>query len=235
MKHKKFLVTAIMLIVCTAVVFADLAISFGAAYTNYLVQPKNGGKLTGDAVKDTFIKQLNDSKTEKNNAAGFAVDIRGDYLYGMFQMAFPAKTHSEIATAFSDNLKRGAFIMDTQIGAGYTFLKNTKFNLFLGGGVGLNLVSSEQTLSVAGYNVGNYKKLDAMLGVGANITASFYFTKHIGIYAGIADTVYFAPIKAKKTFTVAGQAIDLDKNSDVKFSNSFANSLNLKAGISFKL
>ena len=206
MKHKKFLVTAIMLIVCTAVVFADLAISFGAAYTNYLVQPKNGGKLTGDAVKDTFIKQLNDSKT-----------------------------HSEIATAFSDNLKRGAFIMDTQIGAGYTFLKNTKFNLFLGGGVGLNLVSSEQTLSVAGYNVGNYKKLDAMLGVGANITASFYFTKHIGIYAGIADTVYFAPIKAKKTFTVAGQAIDLDKNSDVKFSNSFANSLNLKAGISFKL
>ncbi|MGF7108784.1 DUF2715 domain-containing protein [Treponema pedis] len=237
MKHKKNFIIFIMAAACTAMLFADLAISFGPAYTNYLVKPKTEeGKLSGNAVQDSIISQLKGATTEKNNAAGFAVDIRGDYLYGMLQIAFPSKTHTDLIKGGTAGLKKGAFIMDTQVGAGYTFFKDSRFNLFLGAGLGFNLMSSEQTISIPLAGDFNYKKLDAMIGVGGNITASFYFTKHVGIFAGIADTVYFAPIKAKKTFTVAGETINLDEKTEgTKLSNSFANSLNLKAGISFKL
>ena len=55
---------------------------------------------------------------------------------------------------------------------------------------------------------------------------------YIGIYAGIADTLYFLPIMTEKEFTIGGQKYKLD-NKAVK--NNWANSVNVKAGLTIKL
>jgi len=130
-------------------------------------------------------------------------------------------------------LVKNAFILDTQLGAGITLFKKTRFNLFLGGGLGLNAMKATQSISIAGQNL-SYDKLDVMFGVGVNVLASFYFTKMIGIYGGIADTVYFAPLKVKKTFKVGNQEYTVSNTSN-NIKEVIANSVNLKLGLSIRL
>ncbi|MGI5173589.1 DUF2715 domain-containing protein [Treponema sp. OMZ 840] len=236
MKQKRLLIAAVVLLVSAVFVFADTAISIGPAFTNYLVRTKmEGGTLPADVqaiVGDSF----GNLKDEKNNAAGFALDVRGRFLYGMIQMAFPAKTHSDIINSNINDLKNSAIIFDSQLGAGFTFFKKSPFNLFIGGGVGLNTMYAQKTmkLPVTGNEV-SYAKLDFMLGAGANVLAQFYFTKHLGIYAGIADTVYFAPLVAKKEFKLPdGSTYNYGQSSDTQVKNTLANSLNVKAGLTIK-
>ena len=45
MKNKKIIFIFMMLVVCSGLIFADFAISFGPAYTNYFVQAKMKGRL----------------------------------------------------------------------------------------------------------------------------------------------------------------------------------------------
>lgn len=234
MKNKKIIFIFMMLVVCSGFIFADFAISFGPAFTNYFVKSKNEGQFAGvlPAVKET----LTNAKNEQNNAAGIALDLRAGFFYLMTQIAFPGTSHTDLVKTAGSNkdklLNPNAFILDTQLGAGLTLFKKTKFNLFLGGGIGVNAVKSAQTLNVQGVDV-KYDKLDVMFGAGANILASYYFTNIIGVYLGVADTFYFTPLKVEKTFKIAG-ADHTISSADGKLKDVIANSLNVKLGLSIK-
>jgi len=234
MKNKKIIFILIISVASAVFAFADFAISFGPAFTNYFVHTKNNGNL--GTVHADIQKAVQELKDEKNNAAGLAVDLRAGFIYLMAQIAFPGKNHNDLvkdSRAEKDKfLAKNAFILDTQLGAGITLFKKTRFNLFLGGGLGLNAMKATQSISIAGQNL-SYDKLDVMFGVGVNVLASFYFTKMIGIYGGIADTVYFAPLKVEKTFNVAGQPYTFSNKNSIQ--DVIANSVNLKLGLSIRL
>ena len=235
MKNKKIIFIFMMLVVCSGLIFADFAISFGPAYTNYFVQAKNEGNFA--ALGPVINNTLQNAKNEKNNAAGFAVELRSGLFYLMTQIAFPGTNHSDLAKGISSEksgfLTKNAFILDTQLGAGITLFKKTKFNLFLGGGIGINAVKAAQTIDTPVGKL-NYDKLDVMFGAGVNILASYYFTNIIGIYAGIADTFYFTPLTVKKTFKI-GNYKQTISNTDGSIKRAIANSLNLKLGLSIRL
>ncbi|UTY29541.1 DUF2715 domain-containing protein [Treponema putidum] len=235
MKHKKMILILIISAASVAFAFADIAISFGPAFTNYFVHTKNDGNF--DTFSADVKNALKNAKEEKNNAAGAAVDLRAGIFYLMTQIAFPGQNHSQLvkgATSEKDKfLVKNAFILDSQLGVGITLLKNTPFNLFLGGGIGLNAMKATQSLSIANQNV-SYDKLDVMFGMGVNVLASYYFTNIIGIYAGVADTVYFAPLKVQKTFKVGDQEYTVS-NTSGNIKDVIANSVNLKLGLSIRL
>ena len=152
----------------------------------------------------------------------------------MAQIAFPGKSHKDLfnnVSNASDFVKSSAVIFDSQIGAGYTFFEKSRFNLFVGGGLGLNAGSSTETATI-GTIQASYKKLDVMFGLGANILASFYFTDMIGIYGGIADTFYFVPLKVEKTFKFGSTSINVSNKDNLK--DILANSVNLKLGLSLR-
>lgn len=235
MKHKKIILVLIILAVSAVFVFADFAISFGPAFTNYFVHTKNEGNFANFTAD--MQNTLKDAKDEKNNAAGLAVDLRAGIVYLMAQIAFPGKNHTDLmkgATAGKDKfLIKNAFILDSQIGAGITLFKKTPFNLFLGGGLGLNAMKATQSVFIFNQEF-KYEKLDVMFGLGVNVLASYYFTNIIGIYGGIADTVYFAPLKVKKTFKVGNEEYTVS-NTDGSIKDVIANSVNLKLGLSIRL
>lgn len=234
MKHKRSIFVFIMIIACAAFMFADFAISVGPAYTNYFVKAEK--KITLDGIHNGIIASINKVKEEQNDAAGVALDLRAGLFYVMTQIAFPGKSHKDLwnnVGGASDFTKRNSFIFDSHLGAGYTFFKKSRFNLFVGGGLGLNAMHSIETGKILAQNV-SYEKLDVMFGLGANVLASFYFTDMIGIYAGIADTFYFAPLKVEKNIKIAGQVYNVSsKDSTIK--DILANSVNLKLGLSIRL
>ncbi|AIW88503.1 hypothetical protein JO41_00755 [Treponema sp. OMZ 838] len=232
MKHKKMVL--VLSLASAVFAFADFSISFGPAFTNYFVHSKNEGDVAtlGSANLENAVKNLTN---ESNNAAGIAVDLRAEFFYLMAQIAFPGKSHKDLFNNVSSEtanfIKKSPVIFDSQIGAGYTFFKKSRFNLFVGGGLGLNAMSSTETAKIGPLNA-SYEKLDVMFGLGANILASFYFTDMIGIYGGIADTFYFVPLKVEKTFKLGSTSINVS-NKD-KLKDILANSVNLKLGLSLK-
>lgn len=233
MKHKKMVLVLVLSLASAAFAFADFAISFGPAFTNYFVHSKNEGDVTTLALAD-FKNAVKNLTNESNNAAGIAVDLRTNFFYLMAQIAFPGKSHKDLFNNVGSTpsfVKKTAVIFDLQLGGGYTFFKESRFNLFVGGGLGVNAVSSTETATILGLDV-SYKKLDAMFGLGANVLASFYFTDMIGIYGGIADTFYFVPLKVEKTFKVGGTSFNVSNKDNLK--NILANSVNLKLGLSIK-
>lgn len=234
MVRRKLFVTVFMLLLAAGSVFAEgISISFGPAYTNYFIRSKVDGESSIGSIKGVLGDAFGKNKDEVINAAGFAVDIRGKLFYAMLQMAFPSKTHSDLLKGGSSALKNSALIFDSQLGIGMTLFKDSPFNLFLGAGIGFNTMYSNQKVKIPSYGEVSYAKTDFMLGVGVNVLASFYFTKIIGIYGGLADTVYMAPIKAQRKFTVAGKDYTLDSASG-NVKNSIANSFNLKLGLSIR-
>ena len=235
MKHKKIVLVLIILAASAVFAFADFAISFGPAYTNYFVHTKNEGNFS--AFSNDVQNALKNAKDEKNNAAGVAVDLRAGFIYLMAQIAFPGKNHTDLmkgATAEKNKfVVKNAFILDTQLGAGITLFKKTRFNLFLGGGIGFNAMKATQSVYIHSQEF-KYDKLDVMFGLGVNVLASYYFTNIIGIYAGIADTFYFTPLKVEKKFKHGNQEHTIS-NTDGSIKEVIANSLNLKLGISIRL
>lgn len=231
MKQKKFVIVSAVLLLSAVGMFADTILSVGPAFTNYFVQTKVDGSIDSQ-VLSLLDKSITNAKDEKNNAAGFALDWRGELFYLMAQMAFPGKTHSDIFKSNSETIKRSAIVLDTQLGVGFTLFKESQLNLFLGAGAGLNTMYANQSMQIPLAGTVSYAKLDFMVGAGANVIASLFLTKNIGIYAGVADTIYFLPIVTQKKFTFGGNTYELD-NKTVK--NVLANSLNVKAGLTIKL
>ena len=155
MKHKKLVLVLVLSLVSASFAFADFAISFGPAFTNYFVHSKNEGNVPslGLANLESAVKGLSN---ESNNAAGIAVDMRASFFYLMAQIAFPGKSHKDLFNNVGSTpsfVKKTAVIFDLQLGGGYTFFKESRFNLFVGGGLGVNAVSSTETATILGVDV----------------------------------------------------------------------------------
>lgn len=238
MKQKKLIIVSAVLLLSAVGMFADTAIFVGPAYTNYLVKTKvSGDGLTSSEVKEILGDAIGKVKDETNNTAAFAIDLRGSFFYLMAQMAFPGSSHSDIVKATMDKkFNWNGIMLDTQLGGGITLFKESPLNLFVGVGGGLNTIYTKQEID-AGAILGkiSYTKFDLMVGAGVNILASLYLAEHLGIYVGVADTVYFAPVKTQRLFegTKLLKNINLTQ-TDSKVKNNFANSLNIKAGLTIK-
>ena len=79
MKHKKMVLVLVLSLASAAFAFADFAISFGPAFTNYFIHSKNEGNVPSFALPDlqNAVKGL---ANESNNAAGIAVDMRASFF-----------------------------------------------------------------------------------------------------------------------------------------------------------
>ena len=106
------------------------------------------------------------------------------------------------------------YAIDSQFGFFYVFHPAKNFDLRLGAGLGIGGSGYNKPLS----------KSQANIGGGVDLNISYMFTKMIGIYGGVSDTLY-APVYTDTQIS-STQSI---KNTDV--SGKIANSLNIKAGI----
>jgi hypothetical protein len=106
------------------------------------------------------------------------------------------------------------YAIDSQFGFFYVFHPAKNFDLRLGAGLGIGGSGYNKPLS----------KSQANIGGGVDLNISYMFTKMIGIYGGVSDTLY-APVYTETQIS-STQSI---KDTDV--SGKIANSLNIKAGI----
>ena len=106
------------------------------------------------------------------------------------------------------------YAIDSQFGFFYVFHPAKHFDLRLGAGLGIGGSGYNKPLS----------KSQANIGGGVDLNISYMFTKMIGIYGGVSDTLY-APVYTETQIS-STQSI---KDTDV--SGKIANSLNIKAGI----
>ena len=239
MKQKKLIIVSAVLLLSAVGMFADTAIFVGPAYTNYIVRTKvSGDGLTSPEVKKILGDAIGNVKDETNNTAAFAIDLRGSFFYLMAQMAFPGASHSDVVKAsLNKEFNWKGIMLDTQLGGGITLFKESPLNLFVGAGAGLNTIYTKQELDATAAGLGkiSYTKFDLMVGAGVNILASLYLAEHLGIYVGVADTVYFAPVKTQRLFEGTGLLKNINlTQTDSKVKNNFANSLNIKAGLTIK-
>ena len=235
MKQKKLIIVSAVLLLSAVGMFADTAIFVGPAYTNYIVRTKMDENLTGQ-IQNIVGDAIGNVKDETNNTAAFAIDLRGSFFYLMAQMAFPGASHSDIVKATMDKkFNWNGIMLDTQLGGGITLFKKSPLNLFVGAGAGLNTIYTKQDVDAGTLGKISYTKFDLMVGAGVNILASLYLAEHLGIYVGVADTLYFIPIKTERLFQGTGLLNNIDlTQKDSKVKNNFANSLNIKAGLTIK-
>lgn len=106
------------------------------------------------------------------------------------------------------------YAIDSQFGFFYVFHPAKNFDLRLGAGLGIGGSGYNKPLS----------KSQANIGGGVDLNISYMFTKMIGIYGGVSDTLY-APVYTETQISSTRSIKDTD------VSGKIANSLNIKAGI----
>jgi len=119
------------------------------------------------------------------------------------------------------------YAIDSQFGFFYVFHPTKNLDLTLGAGLGIGGSGHNRTYTTAG--ITTKKEISqANIGGGVNLDISYMFTKMIGIYGGVSDTLY-APVYTKtKTKIGNGNSVS---SEDTHVSGKIANSLNIKAGI----
>lgn len=203
---------------------ADISFSAGASYADYFSRTTLD---PGAASASPLWAQMKIGTVyERNKAAGFSFDARLYYFYTMLSVAFPQKSWGTVLSTVPPGdtpLSSGAYMLDVQTGAGYTFFKEKPVTLFVGGGFGLN--SKKSITEVSGKE---YLRADTLIGAGLNILLSFYPLSKCGFYVGAADSVYFYPLKIQRVL----DGVELN-NTAVK--KPLANSLTIKGGVIIRL
>jgi len=115
------------------------------------------------------------------------------------------------------------YAIDSQFGFFYVFhpAKNLDLRLGLGlgiGGSGRNYPNGSEKKEKSQVNIGG----------GVDLNVSYMFTKMVGIYGGVSDTLYAPVYTVTKTKYSNGST---DTQGDPHVSGKIANSLNIKAGI----
>lgn len=144
---------------------------------------------------------------------GFDVQLRYTFykklgVYTLFNAAFPARPHN-------DTQQYGAYLIDWQLGLGWTFNLEKNFDVFFGGGLAAG-GTGEKTRSPQ-------KTIDtANVGFGVNCIFSYMFTHMVGMYFGVSDNIY-VPVNRKAKIG----SITTSKQPDERLVNA----LNLKLGL----
>ena len=115
------------------------------------------------------------------------------------------------------------YAIDSQFGFFYVFRPIKKLDLTLGAGIGIGGSGYKHTYAKAS-SILNAERSQANIGGGINFTVSYMFTKMVGIYGGVSDTLY-APVYIKYS---DGKTKPIESTN---ISGKIANSFNIKAGI----
>ena len=121
------------------------------------------------------------------------------------------------------------YVIDSQFGFFYVFHPVKKMDLTLGFGLGIGGSGRNYTYTKLLVTT-KEEKSQVNIGGGVNLNVSYMFTKMVGIYGGISDTLY-APVYTKTKTKYSNGKTETTENSNV--SGKIAHSFNIKAGVQF--
>lgn len=158
--------------------------------------------------------------------------IKNFGVYGTTNFAFGkrlttgwhTKNHSETDRWDADL----TYAIDSQFGFFYVFHPVKNIDLTLGVGLGLGGSGRNHAYAKSSISI-KEERSQTDIGGGVNFNASYMFTKMVGIYGGISDTIY-VPVYTKTKIKIGNKA---EETTDSTTSGKIANSFNIKAGIQF--
>ncbi|MGP1437815.1 MAG: hypothetical protein ACTTKH_01940 [Treponema sp.] len=192
-------------------------------------------KITEDYKK--LIRSSSDDIYKTHSYSfGLSLDLNADFLYFSFQFAFPENIQTTFLN-FSPTLsKYRSVISDLQVGLTYKTFENKPYNLLFQLGLGFGATHFSMKGNILGKGEVDYTKTDMMLGLGGNIVFTYAFHKIFGMYFGIGDMLYFMNIRTYRLFEFTDDQFIFEeklKSENFNAVNTFANSLNVKMGVSF--
>lgn len=223
---KKYLCILFLLSVCAiGSVFAkvSLILDVGPIYTHFSHRSdtNSAGRTHTWATHTGGLNVLLRAEFAKN----FGVYGMANFAFGQRMVTgFNTKTHCE-RDKWDASL---SYAIDSQFGFFYVFKPKTNLELMLGLGIGIGGSGYNYNRTNTGDRYHRYHYTN--IGGGINFDVSYMFTKLIGIYGGLSDTLY-APISGTQTTKYKdGKKEDVPINPAGKIANAFS----LKAGIQFK-
>ena len=145
-----------------------IAFEIGPNYTNHQIHRFGESNNSGFGTHSIIFKHM----------GGFNLAIA---------YSLPKKWSLYASTTFAFN---ATFVNDTQLGIGYNFALGKDFNLFFGGGFAIGGSKFTEKINNKTKEYLKYTNI----GGGLKLTASYMFTKTLGIYFGAAAN-YYKPIK----------------------------------------
>ena len=185
------------------------------------------------------------------NLGGLDILLRCEFakhfgVYGMTNFAFgnrfwdhaSSKKHYEGWLSDRDVVDL-VYAIDSQFGFFYAFTPAKNLEIMLGFGLGLggNGYNLSYTETILGKSIGiDDKKHCTNIGGGINVDVSYMFTKMVGIYGGISDTLYLPVSVRVKTNRTGKEGSKTYSGADIQNKagiGRLSNSLSIKAGIQF--
>lgn len=182
-------------------------LELGPVYTYFGSRTSSGSGHTSWTTHTGGLNVLFGVEFVKN----FGAYVTANFAFGK---DYWYKTSSPRSYTGSLNDATLTYAIDSQFGFFYVFHPSKNFDLRLGAGLGIGGSGYNKPLS----------KSQANIGGGVDLNISYMFTKMIGIYGGVSDTLY-APVYTETQISSTRSIKDTD------VSGKIANSLNIKAGI----
>ena len=243
---KKILCMFIGLTLMAPLVFSE-GVGFSAqvspvGFMNFNVWTKYDKNTIANAsaeVKQLF-KDYDKFFHDGYNMYALGADLRISSAYLTLNVGLPRKISINDIKDFGGTLKTNSFIFNGQLGYGTTFFKDSPINLFVGGGVGFDIIRTTRDMPAAALALAGWQedRLIALLGLGLNVGVSFYFLPHVGIFAGVTDNLSFVQVSNQQYYTHAGASVYFKNGAkDIKKMTSglLANNFTARLGIAFKL
>ncbi len=273
---KKKIIAILLVLSCSFAVLSaiglDLSGDVGLGYMNYTITTVYNNTSLKENVKAGLSSSLgkgaltmDDPKSRDiYNALALGLSLQYSWLYTNLSVAFPFRQIPTGDDPLGEELKRlgaedkinGSLIFDGQLGLGITLLKKTPLNIFVGGGLGFNYITTKRPLPqkyVDTIRDDKGKKVAkslteirsiAMLGIGVDLDIKYYFTPNIGVSLDFKDTLYPIPLLNQRYYK--GSAIDGGsftyyitddsiKNINKMIKYSWANNFVVRLGLAFKL
>lgn len=226
-------------------VFSD-GVGFSAqvspvGFMNFNVWTKYDKNTIADAhakVKNLFTGDKFFHDGYNMYALGVDLSMSGAYL--TLNVGLPKKISINDIKNFGDTLRGNSFIFNGQLGYGATFFKDLPVNLFVGGGVGFDVIKTTRDIPAGILDAASWTedRLIALLGLGLNVGVSFYFLPHVGVFAGVTDNLSFIQISNQRYYTNTNASIYFKNGAkDIKKMTSglLANNFTARSGIASKL
>lgn len=209
---KKLLVAIVALAALAGVAFAEVTIAVGAGYGADMTRYKDRWDVVGlDVSSQAFTLDF----------GVFFGDGRIGLISGV-KASFPSEVEIELDDGGSLNDELDfSYVLNAQLGAGYRLFKDTRFPLLIGAGATLTSFSYADDSEDVTFDL-------VALGVYGTIQGSYYFSKRVGVMAGLDCGYYFLPLLA--------QWVEDDGEIE-DMSEVFDSSLyfDIRAGITFRL
>ena len=174
------------------------------------------------------------------NMYALGADLRIRSAYLTLNVGLPRQITIDDIKNFGGTLNNNSFIFNGQLGCGGTFFKDSPINLFVGGGVGFDIIRTTRNIPATALALAGWTedRLIGLLGLGLNVGVSFYFLPHVGIFAGVTDNLSFIQVSNQQYYTHGTVPEYLQKGvKDAKqaVSGLLANNFTARLGIAFKL